>query len=502
LTDLDDIPPVPRPGARRAAGDPWARRAALAILAILFVRLVSLWFNTTELFFDEAQYWVWAKEPALGYFSKPPMLAWIIGAVTSVCGDGAFCIRLFSPFMHAGTAVLVYLIAARLFDTRTGFWAALIYLTLPAVSLSATLASTDVPLLFFWAAALLIFLHFEARPTVAAAIGLGVAIGAGMLSKYAMVYFLPCVLLYSFAVRERPHVLARPLFWLAMAVAALVFAPNVVWNLQNAFATVGHTGENIGWDGRLHFASLAEFFGSQFGVFGPVLFAIYLVAIFRLVREGMNRAQLFLLCFSVPVLAIILVQALMSKAYANWAALTYVAATVLVADLMVNRIPFWWNRLSLGLHFFAFAVVAVSVTFSRPGQLPLPPESQPFNRMHGSTEIAGALKAQAASGGYAVVMVDNRRMAALMAYYLRDLSVPIVTWRRENAPNDHFEMTRAYQDKPSEPVLYVTNRRNPHEIVSAFGDAELLGDYSPGVGEIEKVWFYALRGYAGPAASR
>ena len=49
------------------------------------------------------------------------------------------------------------------------------------------------------------------------------------------------------------------------------------------------------------------------------------------------------MCFSVPVLALIVFQALMSKAYANWAALTYVAATVLVTDLMINRIPEWWH---------------------------------------------------------------------------------------------------------------------------------------------------------------
>ena len=99
-------------------------------------------------------------------------------------------------------------------------------------------------------------------------------------------------------------------------------------------------------------------------------------------------------------------------------------------------------------------------------------------------------------------MVDSRRLAALMAYYLRDLAIPVVTWRRGETPNDHFEMTRAFQDRPAEPVLYVANRRNPHEIVSAFDDAEFLGDFSPGVGEIARVWFYALRGYAGAETGR
>ena len=53
-----------------------------------------------ELFFDEAQYWAWGQEPAFGYYTKPPLIAWIIGATTSLCGDTPFCVRLPSPLMH------------------------------------------------------------------------------------------------------------------------------------------------------------------------------------------------------------------------------------------------------------------------------------------------------------------------------------------------------------------------------------------------------------------
>ncbi len=71
-------------------------------------------------------------------------------------------------------------------------------------------------------------------------------------------------------------------------------------------------------------------------------------------------------------------------------------------------------------------------------------------------------------------MVDNRRLAALMIYYLRDRPEKIVSWRQGNAPTDHFEMSRAYQDRQKQPVLYMTNQRNPYRIISAFEDVELL----------------------------
>ncbi len=464
------------------------------ILIILGLRIVSLWFNTTELFFDEAQYWVWGNEPAFGYFSKPPLLAWIIGGTTSICGDSEFCVRLASPVLHAGTAVMVFLTARLLFDSRTGFWAAITYSLMPAVTLSSELVSTDVPLLFCWSIALYAFLRFEASNAWQWAVVLGLAIGAGLLAKYAMLYFLLCTLIYSMAVAERPHVLARPGFWLAMGIAVACIVPNLAWNAANDFATVGHTGENIGWGRSFpNFSGLVEFASSQLAVMGPILFLIFIATVVRLPREGMNRAQWFLIAFSVPVLALITFQALMSKAYANWAALTYVAGAILASDIMVNKIPDWWLRASTGIHAAVFAVISIAVAFSRPGELPLPQGAEPFARMHGAVGVAQEAKKFLAGGQYAAILVDDRRMAALMHYYLRDTGLAINSWRVGETPRDHFQLTRPWQATRPSPVLYITRNGNPADIVSAFGDAELMGSVEPGSRELGRVSFYSMR---------
>ena len=50
---------------------------AVATLAVLTaVRLIGLKFSVVDLYFDESQYWAWSREPAFGYYSKPPVLAW------------------------------------------------------------------------------------------------------------------------------------------------------------------------------------------------------------------------------------------------------------------------------------------------------------------------------------------------------------------------------------------------------------------------------------------
>lgn len=453
---------------------------ALVAALLLGLRVLSLYWNNSALFFDEAQYWVWAQEPAFGYFSKPPMLAWLIGAVTTFCGDSEFCVRLASPVTHTATALLIFLIARHLYDARAGFWAGIVYLTLPAVSLSSTLISTDVPLLFFWCLALYALLRLEEENTVGWALVLGVALGGGLLAKYAMAYFLLCAAVY--AVVSQGGLLARWKFWLAIAVGLLVFTPNIIWNLQHQFATLGHTGENIGWGGSwFHPLRMLEFIAAQFGVIGPILFAVYLIALYRLWREGTSGAERFLIAFSLPVFLLIAVQALISKAYANWAATAIPAATILVTHLLLTRAPIFWHRLSLTIHGVLFAVIAIAVGFAMPGQLPLAAEKNPFNRFWGVRERAAAIEAALPAGDFTHILASGRRSSATLIYYLRDTAVPVRVWRGGGRPSDHFEMTRAIEDMPAaarrEAVfLYAArDRQLPPAMAAKFTEADEFG---------------------------
>ncbi len=466
---------------------------------ILAFRVISLWFNNSELFFDEAQYWFWAQEPAFGYFSKPPMLAWIISLTTSMCGsDSSFCTRLASPLLHTVTAFFIYLSAASLFDRRTGFWAALAFVTLPGISLSATIASTDVPLLMFWSIALYAYVRLVNSTGLGWALLLGLALGVGLLSKYAMAYFVGCAIIHALIERSRDHPLLTYRFWLAFVIGLMILSPNIWWNFQNSFVTAAHTGENIGWSGfQLNYTGALEFFGSQFGVFGPILFGIFLATIFRMSKDSISPAHRLLLAFSLPIILTILFQALMSKAYANWAAAAYVAATILVVEILVNRIPGIWLKVSFWLRGIVFAAISVAVCFAGPGQLVLPKGIQPFLRTQGGSEIATHVAAMLDEGEYSALVTTDRKLSALLNYYLRNRVEPIHAWRSSAIPHDHYQLVAAYQDAPSGPVLLVTRQPNQAAILSKFSENQALGERNIAAGEIKSVFFFRLDKYQG-----
>src|SRR5687767_5052072 len=134
------------------------RRLMLCIailVAVTVVRLIGLVYSQVDLFFDESQYWAWSRELAFGYFSKPPLLSWVIAGAEAVCGSSEACIRAPAPVLYLGTCLVSYAIARTLYDETTAFWSAMLLTFCAGLAFSSRIISTDVPLLFLWAVALL-----------------------------------------------------------------------------------------------------------------------------------------------------------------------------------------------------------------------------------------------------------------------------------------------------------------------------------------------------------
>src|SRR5262249_19776929 len=310
---------------------------AVAVLGILtVVRLIGLKFSVVDLFFDEAQYWARSREPAFGYLTKPPLLAWVIAGAERICGSSEACVRAPAPVLYFGTCLVVFAIARHLYDETVAFFAALATALTPGVIFSTRVISTDVPLLFFWALALLAYVKLVTGGDRRWSIVLGVALGLGLLAKYAMVYFLLGIALAAWLDRDSRPLLQRADFWLALALAALIVLPNLYWNLTHGLATFRHTGDNIQGSGfKINPLRAFEFIGSQFAVFGPILFAVLLAGFARMASPKLPRADRLMLAFALPPLLLITITAIMSRAFANWAATAFISGSIVVVAMLI-----------------------------------------------------------------------------------------------------------------------------------------------------------------------
>lgn len=407
------------------------------------LRLLALTESATDLYVDEAQYWSWAQQPAWGYYSKPPMVAWLIALSQSVCGSGEACVRAPSALAWAVTAAAVAGAAATLYGRRVAVWAGLAALLAPGAAYSARIISTDAPLLAFWALALLAFVRLRAGGGPGWGVLLAAAFGLGLLSKYAMLYFAGCVLVAALVDPASRAALRRPAGWGGLAAGALALTPNLVWQAGHGLATLRHTADNATGGGATPgLADALAFVAAQFVLAGPVVFAAACGAAALAGAGRLTRpADRMLLAFSAPILVALTGVALVTRAHANWAAAALVAVFILGSALLERRGAVGW--LAGGLVAGLALQVALPLADANAGRLSVGGRAV-YERTLGWRALGEAVEIRAGRAGAATVVAETRPDAAALLYYGRDQGPEVSVWPPAGPrPEDHFQMERA-----------------------------------------------------------
>lgn len=393
--------PVAPPGSWTAAAS-WILAAA-----VLRAGLSAL----VPLLPDETYYWEWSRQLAAGYFDHPPGIALLIAAGTRLFGHTAMGVRagpaMAALLMHVAAVVCAWQLAGRgPIGLRAATRAAILVALLPIATLGLVLATPDA-LLF--ASAMFALLGVEralAAPlrswrslgwwTVA-----GVGLGAAFVAKYTAVLLpmglvIACVL--HPALRRR---FTEPGPWLASIIALGLFAPVVAWNALNDWVSfrfqLGH-GFNPSARGNPLSREL-EMLGGQVGLASPILFVLMAGAVWFALRDGwrMRRdlaptdpmARRFALAvIAVAPLAFFAVSAWRRSVEANWPAMIYPGAIMLLAT---GEKPWaygrWWRR---GQAVAAMLLAIVAWQAATP-VLPIPPRKDPIARAHGWETLAAAV---------------------------------------------------------------------------------------------------------------
>lgn len=456
----------------------WVVPAALIALAVTAFRVLMLAFDRTDLFVDEAQYWLWGQDLAFGYYSKPPLIGWVIRASTEIGGaDSPFWVRLPAPLFHVVTSMVLGAVAAPRFGARVAIWTVATFVTLPIVVVGSLMISTDTIMAPFLAIGLWAWMRgLDRGGSVPLAILAGAAVGVGFLAKYAAIYYLLCAALAA-AVSWR----GRPGWGPSIAgllAFLVVISPNILWNLQNGLTTVQHTLDNADWvrdpgeRADLNFAGLAEFFGSQFFVFGPVLFAglLWLAGTARR-RDPDSRLLLF---FSVPILLVVCIQALLSQAYANWAAATYLAGTVVVVPWLLDRSRGW--RIGSYAYSLLLVIALPIATVIGTGWRAGPNGPLLLERYLGREDMSRAIRDAAAGQAVRVIVADDRDVLADLFFNAGDGKARVFARPVAGRAPNHYVRSYSLPDTINERVLFVTRKREARNLTCA---AQRLGEIAP-----------------------
>ncbi len=308
------VPPAQRPqqgrnsGLRSAPGglcsgmlaavEEHPHRAALAIM--LSFALVRLWIAASgqiDLAQDEAQYWDWSRRLQLSYYSKGPLIAWIIAAWTAVFGNSELGVRFGALLGNLGVQGLLYFwLAALLRRPRLGLITLCLANTTPLFIVSGVLMTTDNPLLLCWTGGLVCLTALTERPRVFwPFLGLAAAMGFGILAKYTMLAFGGVALLYAWRLHRRrmlPPGQGRNLLLALGLGTALGCAPILAWNLQNDFVSFRHVAGLAGLSSQsaaaVTWKYFPEYLASQAGLLLPWWLAFMLWQGWKLIVACMD----------------------------------------------------------------------------------------------------------------------------------------------------------------------------------------------------------------------
>ncbi|GER93350.1 hypothetical protein A45J_1089 [hot springs metagenome] len=415
------------------------------LFAISVFRIYYILHGPLDLSPDEAHYWEWSRRLDLSYYSKGPMIAYLIYAGTSIFGDTILGIRIMAVIFSALSSIYMFRLVNHMYPQQTESNGQLIALSsaillqiIPMFAPFGVIFTIDSPFIFFWILSL--YLFYKAINSQDSAqrfwLLLGISIGLGLLTKYTMAFFYICAFLFLLF-SEKRHFLKSSKLYTALLISFIVFSPVIIWNFQHDWVTIKHTAgqAHVSEGLKLSFKNFIGFIGSQIGAVTPIIFVAMFYALFKLNGKGILQNS-FLLYFSIPVLVFFLLKSIHGKVQPNWAMTGYLTGIIAFAKYFINEHRIM-NNISCSLFpspkkscnfrmgAIAFGIglaLFVSVIAHYPSIIKLPPKLDPSSRLRGWKELGvevSRIYDSIQDEGEVFILSDRYQVSSELAFYVK-----------------------------------------------------------------------------------
>jgi hypothetical protein len=221
------------------------RKALLLILSFAFLKLLLHFMANSNFGYhrDELLYLALGEHLDWGYKEVPPFIAGISSLSVYLLGDSVFAIRIFSTLFSSAIVFLTGLCALEMGGKRFAIVIACIAVIFsPAFLASGYLLQPVVFDQFFWLICAWLTIRYIKTQKTVPLYWLGAAAGFGMLTKYTIAFFLLALLIGLLFTSQR-KLLINKAWWIATAIAFILFLPNLIWQMNNDFPVIRHMNE-------------------------------------------------------------------------------------------------------------------------------------------------------------------------------------------------------------------------------------------------------------------
>jgi len=488
-------PPGDIPGQRAI----WLTIAAVGLVVVLTtVRFGILASGIVELSGDEAHYWEWSRRLDWSYYSKPPGVAYAIRLGTLLFGHTELGVRFAAPILSGLSSLMMYLLARRMYDRQAGLVAAMLIQVIPIFSGLGIGMTPDTLLIFFWTLSLYLLYRAWTEGRALYWLLLGVAIGLGLLSKYAICFIYIPGLLLLLSTGEGRCRLRTVWPYLCLCLSLLFFAPVVVWNSRHGWVMFRHDMGHVRTAGGFvpSGTSLLGFVGGQAAAITPVLLVLMIYLVIR--RRG---EEPFCFWLTIPILGGFLAKAIFGKVQPNWPMVGWLAGLPCLGQFIVRD----WHVLNRAQRRIMWIGLVIPVTATMLIHAPMvllripwPEGLNPLNRLIGWRELGGKVSGQACGmDGPYFILSDHYMVASELAFYMdgRPYVYCVNLGRRMN----QYDIWQDLDNLVGRDAIYVSSRPMPEALMGAFehvvGDRIAIHD---ALGRhIKTFYIYKCQGFKG-----
>lgn len=181
----------------------------------------------TELYFDEAYYWMYSRFLDWGYFDHPPGVALTIW-LGSFLGKTEIAVRIVTILMMTAAIWVIY----RLVKPKNILPFCLSIFSFLTFHLAGFVSLPDTPFLFFSIIFMIAYKKFLEQESVSNQLFLGAAAALMLYSKYHG------VLVILFVILSNPKLLLNYRFYVAGLSGILLFLPHLWWQFSHNFPSL------------------------------------------------------------------------------------------------------------------------------------------------------------------------------------------------------------------------------------------------------------------------
>ena len=488
----------------------WQRLGYSLIAFTLIANLLYIASGRIELCEDEAYQWLWSRHPAWGYYSKPPLIAWMQFIGTHLWGQNELGVRFFSPVCAAIAGWVLLRFLSREINGRVAFLTILIATATPLLAGSGILFTPDSLAILFWTAALVSGWHALRDDSIRAWLWTGLWMGLGLLSKQVALGQWLCWLVFFGLYPVARHHLRRAGFYFALLITFGGALPLVWWNAQHGWPTASHMQSRSGladsWHPTLRF--FGEFVGAEMGLLTPIFCVGIGVAAYKFwPRRQSSPLMLYLFCMSIPLLVGCLLFSLRARVQPNWIAPAVLPAIALMAITLQDRKKWLTAGIAIGLTVVVLGhetrLISEITGFSLPMKL------DPLRRVRGWKSAAETVEAErqrlASEGNSVFVIGDHYGVTSLLTFYTpaakaAATGAPMIYCISADEPANQFYFWPGYSARQGEDAIFVQKtdepRPPPHrlqqefEVVSDLGMRPVFDDHNR---EMRRIQLFACR---------